>query len=218
MLITLAFMFGLFLLIPLFLDYASLHFAHRVAQAAADASAHAAVVEMARALSGRWPPEGIEPTCVSLGDWTADQEVVQDYFVNVVERTANNLGFGISKAEELARLYGAQLIIPDSRNWGFITRYVTPVEIEEVYFYPVGFYAKIVRHTPLIYSGLYQTSIFEAPGAAMAAAHLVETRHEDKPCELPPEGEPPPEVEPPRPGLIHAYYFKWAVRLIRLRE
>lgn len=202
MFITIAIMFGLLLLVPIFVDLASLHFSHRISQTGADTAAHAAAVEYAL--------QNGEPYSYSQsfpGDCGESPEVVaQRYLDEVVEYNARRGSYGFRMAYRQAVRYAgyhqSELVRLDPRY----PSHTAPRTCQ----YPAGvqicaleFYAETRRPVPLVYRDFYGGDR-GAPAKATAEVYMNPAR--------------PPELLGPfrcaDGELRYDISFHWIVRLI----
>lgn len=204
MIITLAIAFGLLLLVPIFVDFASLHFSHRMAQTGADTAAHAAAVEFSYYwiesslpgnpgnLSGRfWSDCRIDPD---------GREAAKEYLDTVVRPTAELLTWqGWAAAASYASQHRATL--ERYNQWyGSHTNEETAIDDTGVVIKAIEIYAKTRHPTPIIYDQLYGEG-YQTPAEATAELYLDDYSHWAEPCG--PDGEE-----------IHYFEFFWKVRLI----
>lgn len=207
MFVTLAIMFGLLLLVPVFVDFASLHFSHRVSQTGADTAAHAAAVEYAlqdkELYSIEWPfPRDWDRFC-----GVPPEEVVLAYLYEWVVPLANDWGIGRGPAAAYARRHQSNLEDYWQRypsHTGY-SRAVHGVSIPAL-----EFYAKTRRPVPLIYESAYGGAR-KAPAYATAEAYLDPQRWYTERTLICAEDEEEP---------IYLYLFRyyWVVRLIDTEE
>jgi hypothetical protein len=203
MFVTIAIMFGLLLLVPVFVDFASLHFSHRISQTGADTAAHAAAIEYALQKG--------EPYSYSQGFWgecgESPEEVAQRYKDEVVIRHAREGSLGYRRAYREAVNYAR---FHQSELERYKPYYPSPKAACQ---YPAGveicglaIYAKTRRPVPLIYESMYGGGR-RAPAEALAEVYMNPGRPfrtlGPVPCD---EGE-----------WKHGFEFNWIVRLIEMR-
>lgn len=204
--VVLTICFGLILLTPIFVDFASLHFSRRVSQTAADAAALAAAVEDAQF----WNLSRINHCgpCVVAGT-DAQMETLQ-YIGTVLVPTAYNTGIGYPYAVDYASKHDARVIEYRSR-WPSHT--FTKIYYKEgIPIFPVAIYVKTERPADLIYQGGVPDpegkwlggygSLFLTPAKATAEVYLYQTTMEYS-------------VVCGYGMAFHCATYQWKVRLIR---
>lgn len=204
MFVTIAIMFGLLLLVPIFVDFASLHFSHRVSQTGADTAAHAAAVEYALS-DNRMYTRSFRGECGK-----SPHQVAEDYLWGVVKPLGNPdsiAGYmAYSQAARYARLHQSELVGYDQRYESH-TYPETCQLVAGTQICALEIYAKTRRPVPLIYESAYGESR-EAPAEATAEVYLDPAY--------------PFEVSDPIPcGKDETRYiidFYWVVRLIDTRR
>lgn len=180
--VVLTICFGLILLTPIFVDFASLNFSRRVSQTGADAAALAAAVEYAQF----WNLSRINHCgpCVLAG--TERQMETLQYIGTVLVPTAYNTGIGYPYAMEYAFKHNAQ-VIEYRHHWP--SHVFTKIKYQEgIPIFPVAIYAKTERPADLIYQGGVPDpegkwlggygSLFLAPAKATAEVYLYKTTME----------------------------------------
>jgi hypothetical protein len=207
MFVTLAIMFGLLLLVPVFVDFASLHFSHRISQTGADTAAHAAAVEYAlqdkELYSVEWPfPSDWDRFCGAT-----PEEVVMAYLYEWVIPLANDWGIGRGPASTYARRHQSDL----EEYW---QRYPSHTgysrSVHGVSIPALEIYAKTRRPVPLIYQSAYGGAR-QAPAYATAEAYLhPQNWYTERTLEC---GE-----EEGKPIYLYLFRFYWVVRLIETED
>jgi len=184
--LVIAITLGLLLFVPIFIDYASLHFARRVAETGADAAALAAAVEFADTLSIDTGAHLVvtpatELACCSFGntDGNCELGIYDGYVAGVVLADAWPGDTGEDLAQEYAQANGTELEdytrgIPPIGVWYAIPRFkfAIPDASQWIPVPPVGVEAKTQRNAPMIYKALYGGGDFKAPGQALAEAFV----------------------------------------------
>lgn len=192
MFITVAIMFGLLLVVPIFVDFASLHFSHRVSQTGADTAAHAAAVEYA--LPDMYYSIEFRGHC---GE--APSEVVRRYRDDEVVRPLASADLGRGAAAGYAHRHQSELV-EYGQYYPSHSGYYRTVAGEPIH--ALEIYAKTQRPVPLIYQDLYGGER-RAPAGATAEVYLDPDHpadHWEEPCGL--------------DDKRHVFRFYWIVRLI----
>ena len=207
MFVTLAVMFGLLLMVPIFVDFASLHFSHRISQTGADTAAHAAAIEYAlqenELYSIEWPfPEDWERFC-----GVPPAEVVAAYLYEWVIPLANDWGIGQGRAAAYAGRHQSDLVEYWQR-YPSHTGYSRPVHAVSIA--ALEIYAKTRRPVPLIYESAYGGAR-KAPAFATAEAYLDPQRWYTETTLTCAEDEE-------EPVYLYLFRFYWVVRLIDTQE
>jgi hypothetical protein len=208
MFVVIAIMFGLLLFTPILIDYASLHFTHRLAQTAADAGAHAAAVSCAKELSVNTAAYMFTgPTwlmCCTC--WTDDMCVLSIYqgFVWLMGGALDCMD-GQSQAEDYVQKNGAELVNYEMVPFPF-TFYAIPRFrlVDNFPILPVMTEVSAKRKVPMIYKSFYGRE-FEVQGHARAEAFLKSEQKGRQVC----VGACKPWI-----GTVSTYDFKWAARIV----
>jgi hypothetical protein len=209
MFVVIAIIFALLLFTPVLIDYASLHFTHRLAQTAADAGAHAAAVSCAKELSVNTAAYIQTPLTwlVCCTCWTDDMCVLTIYQTLYVWLMAGAMDCmdGRSQAEDYVKNNGAELVNYEMVPFPF-TFYAIPRFrlVDNFPILPVKTEVSAKRKVPMIYKSLYRQE-FEVQAHARAEAFLKSEQKGIQVC----VGACFPWI-----GVVSTYDFKWAARIV----
>ncbi|MCX6033025.1 MAG: pilus assembly protein TadG-related protein [Chloroflexi bacterium] len=211
---------GLFMMVPVFLDYASLHYTRRVTQTGADAAALAAAIEYADHFSIDWP-YGDDWRGVVAGqlccfgqlcnwNWTWSKMCsVGTYVGSYVLVDGNHDSIGDGAADDYAERNGTEVIdySASTFSWYEAPRVHT---VEWVPVPPVSVDVEVQRRAPMIYGSLYGRNDFYVPARARAEAYMDRYTQGSDLCFIwccigywciw--------------PSVVPSYDFKWKVRLV----
>jgi hypothetical protein len=175
----------LLLFAPVFIDYASLHYARRAAQKAADAAALAAAVEYANLLSIdtgwdlRVTPATYFACCCVKKKGPCEVGVYMGIMFIGGELWMWITGSAEAKAEEYAKLNGSTMTVytPPSLfyllPWDYYYFFPTKIKIvESVPVPPLAVRVEVERDVPMIYEALYGRGKFKVTARATAEAYL----------------------------------------------
>jgi hypothetical protein len=206
MYVVIALSFGLLLFVPVFIDYASLHYARRAAQKAADAAALAAAVEYADKFSidttFHWITLAIWPACCTC--WTDKECVAVIYWTLWVLTWGNWDGLGRDIAKDYANRNGSQMTHYRAFCPGYW--YLIP-KLKFIGWFPIlppGIDVEVKRKVPMIYEALYGGE-FYVTAKATAEPYLYDYEEGSSPCAGPCK---------PWVGVVTTFKFKWKVRLV----
>jgi hypothetical protein len=214
MFVVIAIMFALLLFTPILIDYASLHFTHRLAQTAADASAHAAAVSCAKELSintAKWHDKYwfhkpmVWLACCTC--WPEDMCVLTIYQVDFVWLVSGLLHCRDSEdqAKEYVERNGAELVRYEMAPFPFTFYYFPRIKlVNDFPILPVKTEVSVKRKVPMIYSAFYGRD-FEVQAHARAEAFLGAYEKSRQLCVGPCE---------PWVGKVSTYEFKWRARIV----
>jgi len=211
---------ALLLTVPVFVDYASLHYTRRVAQTGADAAALAAAISYAEEFSIHWPAYDAvlgwvarilccKTTCFMSGN---EQCVMLFYMLHVLIY-GNQDSIGKDDAEDYADKNGTEMEDYDAAPVPFMLyNFPRLILIDYIPVPPIGVKVAVSREAPMIYGQLYGQDEFVVKASAIAEAYLDKA---DKSqdwcvtlcCACNPYG-------CICAGSVPAYDFHWKVRLV----
>jgi len=221
---------ALLLTVPVFVDYASLHYTRRVTQTGADAAALAAAVSYAEELSGHWPAYDTLMgwmarmlCCRTVCMPTLNKTCVTLYYVLHTLLFGNLDNIGEEDAEDYAEKNGTEMEEYDTAPFPFMGYSLPRIYVQRTdhlpycyYLYvpvpPIGVEVTVSRKAPMIYGQLYGQDEFVVKASAIAEAYLDKA---DKSqdwcvtlcCACNPYG-------CICAGSVPAYDFHWKVRLV----
>jgi hypothetical protein len=173
---------GLFMMVPVFVDYASLHYTRRVTQTGADAAALAAAIDYANDLSIHWPSwsgRGLipkfaccyGPLCPNRSSRVSKICVISFYVGLYVLIDGNRDSIGDGSADDYAQRNGTEVADYSASTFsGYEAQRIHFVEGIPVP--PVSVKVKAERRAPMIYANLYGRNDFTVHASARAEAYL----------------------------------------------
>ncbi len=215
---------GLFLTVPVFVDYASLHYTRRVTQTGADAASLAAAIEYADHLSIQWPygdgALGVAAAeiccfgqlCVYSMDWSKIcSAAIYELYVMI---EGSDDGIGKEEAKDYAERNGTEMKEYAANPVPFVLYELPRIHIvaNVVPIMPVAVLVEVERRAPMIYRTLYGRNDFKVRADARAEAYMNSYQESVMPCLIiccscNPYG-------CVCASQVPAYDFKWKVRLV----
>jgi hypothetical protein len=218
---------GLFMMVPVFVDYASLHYTRRVTQTGADAAALAAAIEYADHFSIDWPygdswlgVVAAELCCfgqLCMWNWDWSQMCSSLIYVLYVYLDGNDDSIGDGEADDYADKNGTRI-----KEYAAAVPPFTLYELPRIHFMkamiyipvpPVSVEVETERRAQMIYGNLYGRNDFWVHAHARAEAYMEKY-----------------ETRAPMPCLIiccscnpygcicisqtPSWHFEWKVRLV----
>jgi len=215
---------GLFLTVPVFVDYASLHYTRRVTQTGADAAALAAAIEYADHLSISWPyGDGIlgaaaaeiccfGQLCIYSWDWSKICSAMFYEFYVMIEGSDDGIGENVAK--DYADQNGTSVKDYSADPVPFVLYEFPRIHIvaNVVPIMPVGVLVEVERQAPMVYRSFYDRDDFYVHADARAEAYMNSYEESVMPCLIiccscNPYG-------CVCGSQVPAYDFKWKVRLV----